>query len=435
MRYAIVGTGKRGQGHLRALGCPVGKTNSGKPGTGLQPIPGVRIVAVCDAFDPHRLTAAAAVEAVFGHCSTYVDYREMLEKEDLDAVVIATPDHLHTPVAIAAARAGCDAYVEKSVSNNLGETLELGRVLRETGRIIQVGYQQRQDHIHAQAKSVLAKGHIGQVHMIQTFFNRGGEAGAWISPYEKPGAEPARGQIHWDQFLGNAPRSEYSPERYFGWRRYWDYSTGIFGDVATHLLAMAEDLVDAPIPTSVSAHGGIYHWHDGRETPDQVTASFDYGDRQLQFSFLGSLGNSFPKQSTTFLGEDGTLELDWRLRVYADQFSPKYADRIAAGTLNARSPFIHIEDGAAKLAVKAAPSELWLGGRGATLTTRPDGQVRDTTRLHHEDLADCIRTRNEPKASYERSLGSTIGALLATISYREQRTVIWAEERAKFDDA
>ena len=432
LRIAVVGIGRRGLRHLWALDCQdwtSPRVTGWKPKRH-GPLDRARVVAVCDAFDANLAEGARQVQATHGEVGAYVDYRQMLAKEDLDIVVIATPDHLHAPIAIAAARAGADSYIEKSATNNVEETFELERVLSETGRIVQVGFQALQDHVHEQARRVVANGHIGAVRTIETFLHRGGEDGAWVTAEEKNGGPP-REQVHWELFLGDAPPREYDPRRYFGWRRYWDYSTGINGDIFTHVFNTMDYIADLGVPDTVMASGGVHHWRDGRETPDSLTIVCEFEERGTQLVMINTLANSYNDQTSRILGSDGSIELDWCLRVYADRWSEKYAEGIRAGALNPNKPFIDIVDTASGQVVKAAPSQLWLGGRGATLTTRPDGQVRDTTRLHHEELIRCARTREQPSGSFERSFPATMAAHMATLSYREGRRVRWDWERCR----
>jgi predicted dehydrogenase len=431
LRIGVIGVGRRGQDHLAALGY-LDKTSAlgARKKDSWDPLPGSRVVAVADPFKANLEEGARQVRAQVGEVAAYADYRDLLDREDVDAVVIATPDHLHTPIAIDAAKKGADVYVEKCISNNVEETFELEAALKANGRILQAGFQTRQDHIHKQAGQVIANGHIGKVHMVETFFHRGGEAGAWVFPYEKNGGPP-RDQIDWELFLGNAPAVDYSPKRYFGWRCFWDYSTGISGDILTHVLNSMKTLIGVGIPSSVTASGGIYYWKDGRETPDQFNVLCEYPDHEVSITFQSTLSNAFHETATRFLGEEGTIELDWRLRAYPDQWSKKYAQQLASGAMNPRQPFINIEDTAAGMVAHAAPSQLWLGGRGATLTTRSDGEVQDTTRLHHQNFLDCIRSRQEPDAGFQDALPVTIAAHMATISYREGRRVVWDAENRK----
>jgi predicted dehydrogenase len=149
LRLAVIGTGRRGQDHIAALGYLDMESALGqRKKTGYPPLPGQRVVAVADTYKANLDDGARQIQATLGEVAKYKDYRDLLDREDLDAVVIATPDHLHTPIAIAAINKGLDVYVEKSISNNLAETFELEAALQKQGRILQSGFQTQQDHMH-----------------------------------------------------------------------------------------------------------------------------------------------------------------------------------------------------------------------------------------------------------------------------------------------
>jgi predicted dehydrogenase len=434
IRVGIVGTGRRGQDHMWAMGYwdPNGPVRARKARqTPHKRFDQVEIVAVCDTWDDNRRIGLESVTKQGAKCAEYIDYRQMLENENLDAVLIATPDHMHQPIAMAAIEAGCDVYVEKCMTNSIPEALALAAKLKDSDRILQAGFQHHQDHIFGLARKAIQNGEIGKVHMVQTFMNRGGESGAWIFPQEKNGGPP-RETVHWEAFLGGvAPDTDYDPRRYFGWRKYWDYSTGISGDLFSHNLNAVNHLTGLGVPKSVSASGGVYYWKDGRETPDTYSCLMEFPDDDVSLTYQCVLSNSYNGHMTRIMGEEGTIEVDWRLRIYADRFSKKYADALQKGTMQPDVPFVDVTDAAGGLVVGAAPSQLWLGGMGATLTTRPDGEVRDTTRLHHENFWSCVRSRQQPDANVVTALPATIGAHLGTISYREGRRVGWDAENQR----
>ena len=434
IRVGIVGAGRRGQDHLWAMGYwdPNGPVRARK--SKQQPhnrLEGVEVVAVCDTWDENRRIGLESVTKQGSPCAEYIDYRQMLENENLDAVLIATPDHMHQPISMAAIDAGCDVYVEKCMTNSVSEALALVAKLEKSDRILQAGFQHHQDHIFGLARNAIANGEIGKVHMVQTFMNRAGESGAWTFPQEKHGGPP-RESIHWEAFLGGvAPDVEYTPQRYFGWRKFWDYSTGIAGDLFSHNLNAVNHLTGLGLPSSVSASGGIYYWKDGRETPDTYSCLMEFPDDDVSLTYQCILSNSYNGHMTRIMGEDGTIEVDWRLRIYADRFSKRYAEALQKGEIRADQPMVDVTDSAGGMVVNAAPSQLWLGGMGATLTTRADGEVRDTTRLHHENFWACVRSRKQPDANYKMAFPATIGAHMGTLSYREGRRVGWdAKKRA-----
>ena len=423
LQVGVIGIGNRGRGHLNSLGY-AGK--GARRDRQNDPIDGVEVVAVCDTFEDHLDLGVERVRDAGRTPARYVDYRKMLEREDLDAVVVATPDHAHAPIAIAAARAGCDVYVEKCMTNTIDEALELGRVLADTERILQCGYQLRQDGIHRQAREHVRRGYLGDVHMVEVVLRRSGNNAAWRKPIAENGGPP-REKVHWEQFLMNAPKREYDPERYFEWRRFWDYGTGIAGDILSHVLDAASMVLDLGIPSSAVAAGGIYHWKDGRETPDTYTSVLQYDDRDTAVSFNCTMSNAFQDQATLYLGSEATMRLTWKLQIFPDLNSEKYRRGLDSGKLKNTKPMIVIEDAAAGRMRSAAPSEAWLEGRGMTDTMR-DGVEHDTTRLHHTEFFECVRARRQPSAGYPTALASTIGAHLSHLAYVGGRRVTWNAE-------
>ena len=427
LQIAIVGAGYRGVDHLEALGYP--NLEAGTESFH-EKIANVELVAVCDTYDGNRERARAMVAAKGYDPRPYVDFREMLEKEDLDAIVVATPDFTHSLIVREAARAGVDAYVEKCMTNSIDEVFELERVLEETGRIVQVGYQMRQDEIHRVAREYVERGYIGDVHVVQAVLRRNGENAGWKRAETAHGGPP-REQVHWDEFLaGEAPAVDYDPERYFEWRRFWDYGTGICGDLLSHSIDEMEIILGVGMPDRAVSSGGIYHWKDGRETPDTYSTVLEYPDRDLSFTYNCTMSNSHPKQAMTLLGTEGTIEVSWKLDVYPDLFSTKYEKQLRNGKIKHTQPMISIKDKAAARQLAAEPSQLWLAGRGATMTTRGGGEY-DTTRLHWENFVDCVRSREEPAGSFRSSFSSTIASHMSTLAYRERREVRWDAEKRK----
>lgn len=431
IRIGFVGTGSRGHDHLWALGYfdPDGDRLKRKRFDPQKRLKGVDVVALCDAFDDNLDSATRAVAAHGPAPARYLDYREMFEKEDLDAVFIATPDHLHTPAALAAFEAGLDVYLEKCASTTLEDIKLLRDGVREHERVLQMGHQTRQDQIHKVAREIVQRGELGQIHMVQCYLNRGGPTAGWVRKIAENGG-PERSKVHWKEFLGPAPDRPYDVRRFFEWRRYWDYSTGISGDLFSHALDAMSIVLGLGIPQSVVSSGGIYHWRDGRETPDVYTTVLEYPERGLSFTFEAILANG-RQRPTVIMGTDATMELNWEAKVFPDPTSPKFKDDIKQGKVKLNRPYIHITDKAGALNVKTAPSDLWLQGSGLTLT-EVDGKVRDTTRLHHEDFYRCMKSRKDPVAGIGSAFDVTVGCHMGTESYRTGRRVNWDAKNEKF---
>lgn len=426
LSLGFIGIGGRGVMMLKTLGYFDEATTREFP----RPLPrleSVRVTAVCDTFQDHLDAGVQMVKAQGGEAQPYVDYREMLEKEKLDAVVIAAPDHHHARATIAAMEAGCDVYVEKCMTNTLDELKLLRETMQRTGRILQVGHQGRQDAIHLAAHNVVKRGTLGKVALVQTFLSRGGPAQAWIRPISHVNP-PGLDVVHWDLFLGDLPRREYDARRYFEWRRFWDYSTGIAGDLMSHELDTVHHVIELGVPKSAVASGGVYFWKDGRETPDTWSVVLEYPDRELSISYGANIHNNYDSRASIFLGSEATMELDWECRVYPDSGSGKYAKDLQSGKLDHTKAMIKVGKQAGELVGSAATSTSWLDNEGLLLTTR-DGKLQDTSRLHHENFYKCMRDRTEPDASFQRCYATTVATLLCVAAYREGKKAYWDAEK------
>lgn len=430
LRVGLFGYGGRGMQILKALGYYDERDPRASRGTAPLPrLESIEVTAVCDVFKPFARAARSAVEAVGGSATSYDAPRAMLDAETLDAVIITTADHNHAPLAIAAMEAGVDVYVEKCMANDVAQTLALRDARTRTGRVVQVGHQGRQDRMQAMAKAIIDRGDIGEVSLVQAFVSRGGPQSAWIREIARDGNDYSP-LVNWPAFLGPAPQRPFDPERFFEWRRYWDYSTGPAGDLMSHDLDKVGWIMDLGIPSRVVASGGVHTWRDGRETPDTFSASFDHPDDDVTLTYACNLSNNYHKRATLFLGTEGTMELSWQIRVYADKDSARYADAIRDGKIEPSTPFIQIGVDDGTLVAETAPSSLWLQNQGLLSTVR-DGEIVDTTRLHLEEFFEACRTRAQPSCGVDDAFAPTIATHMAVESYRSGRAIGWDAEHER----
>ncbi len=274
-------------------------------------VPGVELVAVADIYDG-RLTRA---KEVWGNqLFTTRDYREVLARPDVDAVIIATPDHWHSQITLDALNAGKDVYCEKPVVQLVEEGQKVIDAEKKTGRILQVGSQRVSSIIYHKAKELLAQGVIGQLNLVEAWINRRSPIAAW--QYSLP-VDASTETIDWDRFLGRAPKVPFEPVRLFRWRNYRDYGTGIGGDLFVHLFSGMHIITGSNGPKRVLATGGLRFWKDGRDVPDVLLGLFDYDgvgghsafNVALRVNFAdGSVPpNQFEDSGFRFIGDEGVL--------------------------------------------------------------------------------------------------------------------------------
>src|SRR3954453_5855045 len=235
-----------------------------------------QIVAVADVYEKRKKAAADKYNA-----KGFLDYREVLAMSDVDAVIIATPDHWHTRIALEAMDRGKDVYLEKPMCHTNKEAKQLIDTVRESKRVLQVGSQTTSADQWWKAKKAIADGMIGKMIMSQGSYHRNSIEGEWNYPTDADAGPDGKGEnyIDWKTFLGPAPSRPYDADRFFRFRKYWDYSGGIATDLFFHVVAPLNICWDKPqFPTKVMASGGKYVFKDDREVPDPFHLVAEYAE-------------------------------------------------------------------------------------------------------------------------------------------------------------
>jgi predicted dehydrogenase len=274
-------------------------------------IPGIKVVGTCDLYTG-RLDHA---KEMYGKdLFTTKNYHEILNRKDVDAVFISTTDHWHDKIAIDALKAGKHVYCEKPMVHKLEEGEAVIATQKKSGKVFQVGSQRVSSLETLKARELYESGIIGDLVLVETFTDRQGGNGAW--QYSIPtDASPAT--VDWDRYLGDAPKVAFDPVRFFRWRNYQDYGTGIAGDLFVHLFSGLHTVISSKGPNRIYASGGLRYWKDGRDTPDIITSVHDYPatdkhaafNLQMRVNFAdGSGGNELLR----LVGTDGTITIGWR---------------------------------------------------------------------------------------------------------------------------
>jgi len=385
----------------------------------------IKITGISDVFDV-RIERGMIVGGI--DTKGFRDYRELLARKDIDAVIIATPDHWHARMTMDAVNAGKHVYLEKCMTRTVDEAVALKRAIQHKNIVFQLGHQGRQGDLQQRARELYKKEILGKVTLVETTTNRNNPFGAWVWPIHEKASEKT---IDWEMFQGpDAPIISYDPARFFRWRCWWAYGTGMAGDLLTHDYDAVNHIMNLGIPHSAIASGGIYFYKDGREVPDVFHVNYEYPGRDLTLIYSGTLANGVPR-GTLIMGHDATLELGQSLTIWADSQSTVYKSRIESGIIDPASPMIRFRppDQVTVDAITSATSK-YFADRGLTYTYR-EGRRVDTTNLHLAEWLNCIRHGGETSCNIEQGFQEAITAHMATISYREGRKVVWDAEKER----
>jgi predicted dehydrogenase len=259
---------------------------------------------------------------------------------------------------------------------------------------------------------------------VEVCTNRNDPNGAWV--YDIP-PEAGPQNIDWQQFLGAAPYHGFSLERFFRWRCWWDYSTGLNGDLLTHEYDSINQILEVGIPDSVVASGGIYFFKDGRTVPDVQQVVMEFPERDLTMLYSASLASD-RQRGKVIMGHDANMEVSDRLVIKADPQSTVYKDKIQNGTIDPQVPIYSFTPGKKGIDGVASATEQYFASRGLLYTYRKGMRV-DTTFLHMREWINCIRAGIQPSCDIDQGFEEAITAHMATIALREGRKVYWDRDK------
>jgi predicted dehydrogenase len=345
--------------------------------------PATQFVAVCDVYGPHREEALKIAGPEAQGC---VDYREVLDRKDVDAVLIGSPDHWHKPMLVDSVRAGKDVYLEKPIMHSIEEGVAMVRAAEETKCVVQTGTQQRSWEHYILGKHIVDSGKLGRIIFVHTY---------WYQNYLEWTANPAEidsSQLDWKRWLGSAPEQPFSAEKFRLWRHYWDFGGGILADLLTHWIDVIQWYMGQPAPKTATTTAATYlfKW----EAPDAVSAAFEFpGDFLVAFS--GAYNHSIDDGGIEFRGSQATLKIDREhLAVY-----PEGVKWVPGSQVPEPEIFVRSE--------------------------------RDGTLDHVRNFLDCVRSRKTPNASIQAGFEAARTSWVGNIALRRGARVIWDAAKGK----
>ncbi len=285
IRLGVIGTGNRGQDVMASF----------------QKQPEVDVVALSDAYDKYL---NEAIEKTGGKAKGYVDYQEMLASKDIDAVLIATPDPWHARMAIDACLAGKDVYIEKPLTFTIEEGRRIIKTVKDTGRVMQVGLQQRSGAHYLEAKrEFFDSGKIGKVTLVRTSWHGNTYHLRKANFTEKPAG------LDWRRFLGPVKYRDFDVQQFYNWRAYLDFGGGQITDLFTHWIDVVHWYMGEDLPIAATAAGGVFNYNDGRTAPDTINLQLEYPSKWVA-TFEATLAPGARGAAIEFMGTGGRLVID-----------------------------------------------------------------------------------------------------------------------------
>jgi predicted dehydrogenase len=386
IRVGLIGCGTRGMAVARLM----------------RQVPNVEFTAVCDVYE-RNLTRAR--EWAGNQCQAHRDFRRVLDMNNVDAVLVATPDHWHAIPSVLACRASKDVYVEKPLAHNIREGRAIVEAARRHRRVVQTGTQHRSAEHYREVQRIIQRGDLGRIHFVRVW--------NYTNMYPRGIGQAANGNppegLDWDFYLGPAPSVPFNRNRFLGsFRWFWDYAGGFITDWGTHRLDSVHQVMGVDAPQSVTAFGGRYELRDGAETPDVMQVTYEYpgfilsyesnminghgsGGRTPNRQYYRARGPDDRPHGEAFYGTNGTL--------FSDRIGFEIYPELEAG---------------------GQP-----GGQPRFRMKRQAAVGRDQTDLHVRNFIECVRSRATPAADVLIGHRSTIVPHLGNIAYRVGRKIRW----------
>ncbi len=408
VNFGIIGTGTRGCELLQAS----------------LRVPGIECVAACDLYDSRHQAAREALSrgATAADIPTTREYREILDRKDIDAVIVAVTDHWHRKVVEDACAAGKDVYLEKPMSHTVEDGFAIMDAVRQHNRVLQVGSQRVSSILYGKAKEIYDAGKLGEVTVVEAYWDRNTPSGAWVYPIPPDASEQT---IDWKRYLGDAPERPFDPDRFFRWRCYRDYGEGLAGDLFVHLISGIHFITGAnTVPQRAFSVGGLYYFKDGRDFPDLIWTFYEYPQLRTCLrcnlnneggEFIGFYGKkgtmiirdstlTFTPQDTTARPEDYSI-IGWPRRLREEYFK-QWREEHPMASLGR--------------ATVEAQNEVFVPPRGYSDVSH-----------HIANFFHSVRTRQAPVENEAFGNNAALGCHLANASYDHQTVAVWDAEARK----
>jgi predicted dehydrogenase len=367
VRVGIIGAGARGTDLLQQL----------------SHVPNAELVAIADVYSRNRDEAKR-----FGsRAQRFDDHRRLLDLKDLDAVIVATPLHLHAQHFLDTLAAGKDLYCEKTMTWSILEAEQCLAAGKKSDRVVQIGLQHESAGALADAKKWIAEGMAGKVTQVNAWMSRSTPhgKGQWVRPVP---ADCTEHNVNWKAFLNGRPEREFDPYKFINWRLFWEFSGGNVTENMVHQMAWIMSALDLPLPTAAYMSGGVFSEKDGREVPDTIAVTLDFPE--MVVTWESTFSNSRYGLGEHILGSDGTIE------------------HVAGAT--------DMVSGKSEEVTRYFPEKINRPG-GSAFTSNTKDQD------HMANWIDCVRTRKAPNAPVEIGYRSAVAAHMANIAYRQKQRV------------
>lgn len=365
MRVGVIGAGGRGRfmtGEFKEIGA--------------------RMDAACDVYEPNL---QAGLKAANTGARAYRDYRRLLEDKQIDAVLVATPDHWHARMVIDAVEAGKDVYVEKPMCHTIEEGFRMVEAVRRTRRVVTVGTQRRSSPLFLEAKNFVTPARLGEIRLVTSW---------WLNHQPQLSPRKIDGALDWKQWLGPAPSRPVEDKVFFNWYYFWDFSGGLLIGQAAHMVDCIQWFMGAEAPVAVTCAGGQVNLA-GAEVPDTASATLEYANNFIATFTLGYKA--------------------MRYHFHSDQLAQYHGARARFDV--GREHYDLFEENPKEMDLKPAVS------------VNQPGSFGPATRRHIRNFLECVRTRQDPTAPVEEGLKTAIALAMIMESLRKGRRIRWNAAR------